>query len=72
MIPPEINSPIRRTTIMGDDNSNDPRLHLNLLEERREIAAIREATYKKEMEKILQCQSQGEKVQSRRLGIAKQ
>jgi hypothetical protein len=51
MIPPEIGSPSRRTSMSGDESNADLRLHLNLLEERREVAAIREATYKRQMEK---------------------
>jgi hypothetical protein len=51
MIPTEFGSPSRRTTLSKADNNEDLRTHLNLLEERREVAAIREATYKRQMEK---------------------
>jgi pyridoxine/pyridoxamine 5'-phosphate oxidase len=57
----EIGSPSRRTTMMGDENSNDLCFHLNLLEERREIAAIREAAYKKEMEKYYNARVRGKR-----------
>jgi hypothetical protein len=53
MIHDEIRSPSRRTGTPENENNSDLRLHLNLLEERRRIAAIREATYKTQMEKIL-------------------
>ncbi|KAK1406979.1 hypothetical protein QVD17_38589 [Tagetes erecta] len=50
MIPVEIGSKTPRT-IPAEDAETDLRTNLNLLEERREIAAIREASYKKIMEK---------------------
>ncbi|GJW37530.1 hypothetical protein Tco_0060450 [Tanacetum coccineum] len=52
VIPVEIGIPTRRT-IQGSDKENEEalRMNLNLLEERREIAAIREARRKQQVEK---------------------
>nr|GEY97132.1 reverse transcriptase domain-containing protein [Tanacetum cinerariifolium] len=52
VIPAEIGIPTRRT-IQGSDKENNEalRLNLNLLEERREIAAIKEARRKQQVEK---------------------
>ncbi|GJT12314.1 hypothetical protein Tco_0859356 [Tanacetum coccineum] len=52
VIPAEIGSPTRRT-IQGSDKENEEalRLNLNLLEERREIAEIKEARRKQQVEK---------------------
>lgn len=51
MILAEIGSPIRRTWISPEANAIDLRLNQNLLEERREMSALKEATYKKKLEK---------------------
>ncbi|GJR89570.1 reverse transcriptase domain-containing protein [Tanacetum coccineum] len=52
VIPAEMGIPTRRT-IQGSDKENEEalRMNLNLLEERREIAAIREARRKQQVEK---------------------
>ncbi|GKB13663.1 reverse transcriptase domain-containing protein [Tanacetum coccineum] len=52
VIPAEIGIPTRRT-IQGSDKENEEalRMNLNLLEQRREIAAIREARRKQQVEK---------------------
>ncbi|GJT56656.1 reverse transcriptase domain-containing protein [Tanacetum coccineum] len=50
VIPAEIGIPTRRT-IQRSDNEEALRLNLNLLEERRELAAIREARRKQQVEK---------------------
>nr|GFB82072.1 reverse transcriptase domain-containing protein [Tanacetum cinerariifolium] len=51
VIPAEIGMPTHRTIMIREDENEDE-LHLNmdLLQERREAAAIREATYKTKME----------------------
>ncbi|GJT29574.1 reverse transcriptase domain-containing protein [Tanacetum coccineum] len=52
VIPTEIGMPTHRTMMIkeGDDNEEEMRLNLDLLTERREAAAIREARYKMKME----------------------
>ena len=51
VIPAEIGMPTFRTMLANvENNDNEINLNLNLLEERREIAAIREAKYKKKVE----------------------
>ncbi|GJR88828.1 reverse transcriptase domain-containing protein [Tanacetum coccineum] len=52
VIPAEIGMPTHRTSSVNEKtNDQELRLNLNLLEERREIAAIREARYKQQVEK---------------------
>ncbi|KAI3825920.1 hypothetical protein L1987_07661 [Smallanthus sonchifolius] len=51
MILTEIRSPSQRVQISEAENETDLRLHLNLLEERREMAIARETKYKKKVEK---------------------
>ncbi|GKA14236.1 reverse transcriptase domain-containing protein [Tanacetum coccineum] len=52
VIPAEISMPTHRTSNVNEKtNDQELRLNLNLLEERREIAAIREARYKQQVEK---------------------
>ncbi|GJY34118.1 reverse transcriptase domain-containing protein [Tanacetum coccineum] len=56
VIPAEIRMPTYRTpTVDAVHNDEELRLNLDLLEERRERAAIREAKAKLQNEKILQC-----------------
>ncbi|GKB38304.1 reverse transcriptase domain-containing protein [Tanacetum coccineum] len=52
VIPAEIGIPTRRTMMIkeGDGNEEEMRLNIDLLTERREAAAIREARYKMKME----------------------
>ena len=51
VIPAEIGMPAYRTmTFNPDDNEEERRLNLNLLQERREMAAIWEAKYKTKIE----------------------
>ncbi|XP_022027868.1 uncharacterized protein LOC110929071 [Helianthus annuus] len=50
VIPAEIGSPTARMRLREEENEEDLRVNLNLLEERREIAAVREARYKKQLE----------------------
>ncbi|KAD5960272.1 hypothetical protein E3N88_11744 [Mikania micrantha] len=51
MIPVEIGSPTPRTHLTEEENNADLRVNLNLLEERRYLAAIQEVKYKKAVEK---------------------
>nr|XP_043625790.1 uncharacterized protein LOC122597237 [Erigeron canadensis] len=52
VLPAEIQvSTCRMANITEEDNDTEMRLKLDLLEERREIASIREATYKQRIEK---------------------
>ncbi|XP_076915588.1 uncharacterized protein LOC143574994 [Bidens hawaiensis] len=50
MIPAEIGFPSARTLIF-DDNDKELRINLNLLEERRELASIREHNSKRQLQK---------------------
>ncbi|XP_021971367.1 uncharacterized protein LOC110866529 [Helianthus annuus] len=50
VIPAEIGSPTARMRLREEENEQDLRMNLNLLEERREVAAIRENKYKKQLE----------------------
>ncbi|KAJ0858387.1 putative ribonuclease H superfamily [Helianthus annuus] len=50
IIPTKIGSPTARIKLREAENKQDLRMNLNLLKERREIAAIREAKYKKQLE----------------------
>ena len=51
VIPAEIGMPTFRTMMANpEDNDNEIALNLDLLQERREMAAIREAKYKKQVE----------------------
>ncbi|XP_076929683.1 uncharacterized protein LOC143594193 [Bidens hawaiensis] len=50
MIPAEVGVPSPRVTLQSD-NDAEKRLDLMLLEERRELAAIREQNYKRQLEK---------------------
>ncbi|XP_021996330.1 uncharacterized protein LOC110893533 [Helianthus annuus] len=50
VIPAESGSPTARMKLREAENEKDLRMNLNLLEERREIAAVREAKYKKQLE----------------------
>ncbi|KAJ0565999.1 putative nucleotidyltransferase, Ribonuclease H [Helianthus annuus] len=50
VIPAEIGSPTARMKLRDEENEQDLRMNLNLLEERREIAAVKEAQYKKLLE----------------------
>ncbi|GKD67913.1 reverse transcriptase domain-containing protein [Tanacetum coccineum] len=51
VLPIEISIPTKRTRrVDTTQNEKDLRINLEVLEERREIAAIREATYKKKLE----------------------
>lgn len=51
VIPAEIGMPTHRTMMFNpDDNEEEQRLNLDLLQERREMAAIREAKYKAKVE----------------------
>ena len=53
VIPAEIGMPTFRTMMANiEDNDDEISLNLNLLEERREMAAIREAKYKKKVEQF--------------------
>ncbi|GJZ61007.1 reverse transcriptase domain-containing protein [Tanacetum coccineum] len=63
IIPTEIGMPTFRTAEL-DIAKNDEALQINLelLEEKREQAAITEAKSKRQMEKILQCQSSKHKL----------
>ncbi|XP_021991924.1 uncharacterized protein LOC110888721 [Helianthus annuus] len=47
MIPAEIGSHTARMKLRDEENEQDLRMNLNLLEERREVAAVKEAHYKK-------------------------
>ncbi|KAK9071736.1 hypothetical protein SSX86_008165 [Deinandra increscens subsp. villosa] len=51
VIPAEIGVPSHRLQVQVTDNDEELRTNLDLLEERREITAIRESRYKKEMAK---------------------
>ena len=52
VIPAEIGCPSPRVlTVSQTDNDKELRLNLDLLEERRELATIREANYKKQLER---------------------
>ncbi|GJU46586.1 hypothetical protein Tco_1203852 [Tanacetum coccineum] len=52
VIPAEIGMPTHRTSSVNEKtNDQELRLNLNLLEEQREIVAIREARYKQQVEK---------------------
>ncbi|KAI3762876.1 hypothetical protein L1987_53318 [Smallanthus sonchifolius] len=51
MIPVEIGAPTRRTAKEAEENEEELSLNLNLFEERRKIVLIKEAAYKKQMEK---------------------
>ncbi|KAI3818501.1 hypothetical protein L1987_12310 [Smallanthus sonchifolius] len=59
MIPTEIGSPIRRTRAEEKGNEKYLRFHLNLLEERREMAIARETRYKKKVEKYYNSRVKG-------------
>ncbi|KAJ0454665.1 putative nucleotidyltransferase, Ribonuclease H [Helianthus annuus] len=50
VIPAEIGSPTARMKLQDEENEQDLRVNLNLLEERREIAVVKEAQYKKLLE----------------------
>ncbi|XP_022024722.1 uncharacterized protein LOC110925059 [Helianthus annuus] len=50
VIPAEIGSPTARMRLREEENEQDLRMNFHLLEERREIAAIREAKYKRHLE----------------------
>ncbi|XP_076883461.1 uncharacterized protein LOC143532241 [Bidens hawaiensis] len=50
MIPAEIGIPSARVLLI-DDNDHELRLNLDLLEERRELASIREHNYKRQLQK---------------------
>ena len=51
VIPAKIGMPTHRTMLYNPEDSEEQRrLHLNLLQERREMAAIREAKYKAKVE----------------------
>ncbi|XP_076908413.1 uncharacterized protein LOC143565287 [Bidens hawaiensis] len=50
MIPTEIGVPSARN-LMIDDNNKELRMNLDLLEERRELALIREHNYKRQLQK---------------------
>ncbi|XP_076960124.1 uncharacterized protein LOC143636414 [Bidens hawaiensis] len=50
MIPAEIGIPSARV-LMIDDNDHELRMNLDLLEERRELASIREHSYKRQLQK---------------------
>ncbi|KAJ0623035.1 putative nucleotidyltransferase, Ribonuclease H [Helianthus annuus] len=50
VIPAEIGSPTARMKLRDEQNEQDLRMNINLLEERREIAAVKEAQYKKLLE----------------------
>ncbi|XP_021975209.1 protein NYNRIN-like [Helianthus annuus] len=50
VIPAEIGFTTARMKLRDEENEQDLRMNLNLLEERREIAAVREAKYKKLLE----------------------
>ncbi|KAK9074310.1 hypothetical protein SSX86_006908 [Deinandra increscens subsp. villosa] len=52
VIPAEVVCPTDRMALDDKSNEEDLRLNLNLIEERREIAAIREAAHKKEMQSL--------------------
>ncbi|XP_022024135.1 uncharacterized protein LOC110924438 [Helianthus annuus] len=51
VIPAEVAIPTPRMQQSQEENEQELRLNLDLVEERRELAAIREAKYKKELEK---------------------
>ncbi|XP_021985818.1 uncharacterized protein LOC110882015 [Helianthus annuus] len=51
VIPAEVGIPTPRIQLSQQENERELRLNLDLIEERRELAAIREAKYKKELEK---------------------
>ncbi|KAM0043511.1 putative nucleotidyltransferase, Ribonuclease H [Helianthus debilis subsp. tardiflorus] len=50
VIPAEIGSPTARMRLREEENEQDLRINLNLLKERREIAAIKETKYKRQLE----------------------
>ncbi|KAJ0469945.1 putative nucleotidyltransferase, Ribonuclease H [Helianthus annuus] len=50
VIPAEIGSPTARMKLREAENEQDLWMNLNLLEERREVATVREAKYKKQLE----------------------
>ncbi|XP_076920220.1 uncharacterized protein LOC143581276 [Bidens hawaiensis] len=50
MIPAEIGIPSARVLLI-DDNDHELRMNLDLLEERRELASIREHNYKRQLQK---------------------
>jgi hypothetical protein len=51
VIPAEVGVPTRRMLLTNEENEAGLRLNLDLLEERREVAAIRESRYKKTIAK---------------------